>query len=54
LDPELLSENDTNEEVLLFDHPKEVLNKLIDNARAECHDNILQEKVDIRVSFQNF
>lgn len=39
-----------NAEVLLLDHPQKELAKIIDNARAECHDNLLQEKTDIRVS----
>jgi hypothetical protein len=45
-----LLENETNNEVLLFDDAKAVVEKLANVARAECHD-FAQEHTDIRVRF---
>ncbi|KAI6219834.1 Alpha-mann-mid domain-containing protein [Aphelenchoides fujianensis] len=41
--------NGTENEITLFDHPKAILRKLADAARAECHD-FGEEHTDIRVN----
>ncbi|KAI6214400.1 Alpha-mannosidase 2 [Aphelenchoides besseyi] len=46
---ESLNSNNSDNEILLFDHPKAILSKMANFARQECHD-FAQEYTDIRVN----